>query len=323
MEKIKDIFLGLRSLLFLDKPGSWKVIILCIIGATTFWFFNALNKEYTTSISYPIEFNYNEEQYIAVKPLPKELQLNVSGGGWNLLRRANIFKINPIIITLQEPTEREKIAGSSLRGAIADQLDEFTVNFIITDSLSLDFERKIERKVAIKIDSQNISFRDNFRILGQIKTNKDSVVFTGPESMVNALQQPYLVQISENNLDSDFNEMVDIRTSAPSLIEVDPSEISVSFQVSEFVRMVKDFRAEEVNFPEDTTIYISDPFVTLSFMVVESMQNEITDDDFQVIADYDRMVASDSTIQPLIKKYPKGNVYDISIESGRLKVTHE
>ena len=35
---------------------------MCIVGATTFWFFNALNKSYTTTINYPINVQFDEDQ---------------------------------------------------------------------------------------------------------------------------------------------------------------------------------------------------------------------------------------------------------------------
>ena len=66
---------------------NWKVILLSIIGAATFWFFNALNKNYDARISYPLSFSFDRDSVIVVEPLAEEVKIDVTSGGWNLLRK--------------------------------------------------------------------------------------------------------------------------------------------------------------------------------------------------------------------------------------------
>ena len=69
-----------RSIFTLSKPlrkANWTIILLCFSTAATFWFFNALNKVYTTRIDYPIELVYNKDSLVLVKEPPREIAINI------------------------------------------------------------------------------------------------------------------------------------------------------------------------------------------------------------------------------------------------------
>jgi hypothetical protein len=317
---VKNIWHGIKNIIIPDRVANWKVIILCIIGATTFWFFNSLNKSYTTTISYPINLIFDESKYIAVSQLPSRVQINLTGGGWNLIRRTNWFNIEPIILVLEDPLQR-RVAGNSFRSSISDQLDEFQLNFIVTDSLALNIENKIDRKLKLKIDSASISLDENHYLISPISLSVDSAIFTGPESMMTLLNNEFLVEIPEQAIDGDYLQMVIIKTGADHLFSVNPPNVGVSFEVRRFLRVSKTVKSTLINFPADSSWYVRNPNVTISFMVRED--RAATDSSaFEIILDLSRMARADSTIQPLIRKYP-GDVLDINIESGRVKVSHD
>ncbi|OYX23746.1 MAG: hypothetical protein B7Z16_01895, partial [Algoriphagus sp. 32-45-6] len=116
-----------------SKKSSWgvsskrisdlKVVVLCIAAATTFWILNALNKDnYSTIVDYPIEWEYDRENYMPVKPLPESVPIQISGNGWDLLRK--YFNLNepPFIINLAEPSSRNFILTSELKRPMGEFL---------------------------------------------------------------------------------------------------------------------------------------------------------------------------------------------------------
>lgn len=292
--------------------------MLCVSAATIFWFFNALNKDYTTSINYPVEFSYDRDLFIATIPVPEEIQINVSGGGWNLIRRYGFFNTRPIIINLDNPDERKQISGNSLRATLSDQLPEFKLNFVVTDTVYLSITNRIKKKFPIKVDSSGISMADDYRIISTIAVAIDSVEIDGPDEYVNAIPDSIVIKPLDDDIDDDFNEEISINLQNPLLI-VTPSEINVSFFVARFVRISRDFVIQTENFPLDSTLLLENPLVTLSFIIQSGVEDQLLDEDFSIVADLQRMVFVDSTIQPLIKKYPS-YISDIEIESGRVKV---
>ena len=150
--------------------NNWKVVVLSLIGATTFWFFNELNKEYTTRLIYPLEFNFQRDSVVVMRPLPETINVDVTSGGWNLLRRTFIlFNPTPITIELFNPTLIKFYTRATMMPIVRDQLDELKVNYLVTDTLFFDIEEKQSRIIGLSIDSANTELRDNYRITSSIK----------------------------------------------------------------------------------------------------------------------------------------------------------
>ena len=57
--------------------ANLRIVFLSLLTATIFWFFNALNKEYTAKINYPVEIIYGRDSLVAVNELPKHIPVNV------------------------------------------------------------------------------------------------------------------------------------------------------------------------------------------------------------------------------------------------------
>lgn len=54
---------------------------ICVIIATVLWFLNALNKEYTTEITYPIKYTELPKGKLLVSEPPKEMTLAIKAHG--------------------------------------------------------------------------------------------------------------------------------------------------------------------------------------------------------------------------------------------------
>lgn len=178
-----SFFNSIFNILRFNKK-NWKAVVLCIFTATVFWFFNALNKNYTTSLSFPLAFDYDQESYLPVRPLPKTVRINVTGLGWNLFRRSAGVKVPPLVIPLDRPADVKKIVGSTLPGFFANQLGDFQINFVITDTLHVAIEPKATRKVQLKLDIPATLFRNGYALVSPIQIIPDSVTLEGPLTLI-------------------------------------------------------------------------------------------------------------------------------------------
>ena len=86
--------------------SQWRVILLCCSGAVVFWLFNALNKDYTTVIDYPVHFVMDETQWTFTEAPPKHIPLEVTGGGWNLLRYLLHLYVKPVDLPVAKVARR-------------------------------------------------------------------------------------------------------------------------------------------------------------------------------------------------------------------------
>jgi hypothetical protein len=299
----QSILRGLKRL-FTSDQKNWKVVALCVLGATTFWFFNALNKDYATRINYPVEFVFDEEGVVVVEELPERVSIVVSGGGWNLLRKTLWFNINPIQVLLENPTAQRYITKASLTSIVADQLNELRLQYVVTDTLYLHIDEELSKKVALVIDSAGISLEQDHRIVSPVEVTPDSVLFTGPSSFINNLADSILLYVPYKQLNKSFNEQIELSQLESDIIQVQPELVQVQFEVARFTRAEKQVRIRPENFPPDTNFQLQDSVATVHFTVQDEYLDNAMDASIELIADYRNRNMLDSVITITLGDHP-------------------
>ena len=141
------------------------MVVLCIAAATTFWILNALNKDnYTTIVDYPIQWEFNREMYTAVAPLPESVPIQISGNGWDLLRK--YFKLNepPFVINLAEPSSKGFILTADLKRPLGDFITPTTLIGLLEDSIQYQIDEIETRKLEPVLDSASFTLAKNVEI---------------------------------------------------------------------------------------------------------------------------------------------------------------
>lgn len=311
-DKISD---RLGNILLPVSNEKLKVVALCIVTATTFWFFNALNDNYTTRISYPIKFIYKDSSLVVVNELPDNVKINVSGGGWNLLRKTFWFTIDPVEIQLDDPVNEKYFLGASLYASIADQLNEVQLNFIETDTLVVDIDSVKSHKAEIAFDSSKVSLAEGFRIISAITFSTDSVEFTGPARFIQTIPNTITLSSEKEKIERDFSEEITFSTFGSSLVNRNPVDVEVQFKVAKFITQELMLPFEFKNTPEDSANFVFiDSLISLNFDIQEKLASQYSLDSFAIFIDYALLDKNDSVFTPVIEAVPPQiNKEDITI----------
>jgi hypothetical protein len=214
--------------------NNWKVVLLSLGGATTFWFFNALNKEYSAVISYPIEFQFSRDSVVIIDPLPTTVTIDVSSGGWNLIRKTLFFNVTPIQIELENPTEISYYTRSALFPLVIDQLEELQVNYLITDTLHINIDKKKRKKVILKVDSLSIPLHEGYRLTSSILISPDTIELIGAKSFLDTLGKYYYIPLDASRIDDPYNQKVTVKGPEKAQMLAFPKEVRVAFDVERF-----------------------------------------------------------------------------------------
>lgn len=306
------------------SPGSeenWKIFALCLAGATIFWFFNALNKEYSARIRYPVSFVYDDSATVLVEPLPEAVRLEVTGGGWDLLRKTFWFNIDPVRIPLPEPTETKAITERTLRPLLADQIAGIRIDEVLTDSIRINIEKKVSRTVPVRVDSVKIRLATDRRIVSPVRLSSDTIVISGPESRVNAVGNALTLSLRNEVIDSDYVEEIDVSAYLPPKVTAEPSIIEVTFSVQQFVSVEKELPVRPVNFPSDGSVALADTTITASILVARRDVERLRSSAFQIVADYLQLNKQDSTVTLEVVEYPDF-VSEINLNNEKIKVNY-
>lgn len=318
MKFSKNLLVWLYKSFFERKKEDFKVIILCIVAAATFWFFIAMNKHYNTAkITYPIQVNYDKNTFIPVADLPPKIELNVAGQGWDLLKKTFWFNIKPIELQPANLPKNRYLTSSFLMSVVSGQLKDIKINYIMNDTIHLYFDYRVKKKIAVGVDSAAISLAYNFRIVSPIRIDPDSVEFDGPAASINSLPGRIQLNIPDKKIDDDFETEIPIQYELTSV-----EEVLVSFEVALFVQENRNAILHLVNFPESSSAWIENDTISISYFTNKKNKERAKEDDFEIVLDYAALDLTDTTIVPTLLKKP-GYVTDLTLSPQVVKIYYK
>jgi hypothetical protein len=282
---------------------NWRAVVLCVFAATIFWFFNALNKNYTTNINFPLRFDYDQENFIPVKNLPEFVRINVTGNGWDLFKRSTGVKLVAVEIPLERPAETKKIVGSTLPVYFSTQVDGLEVNFVLTDTLYLDLEPRRGRWIKLSLDSIDANIKSGFGLASPIAVLPDSIFIEGPGRIISKLKNPFPLHLRKRNIDEDFMEDVEIEMPTSDLIRRDPPTVAVMFDVERMIVISDSVKITLQNIPSTVSmVQLTDVPVTIS--IPENRMKEFKIDSVEAVLDLKTFRRGSAKILPELKGIP-------------------
>lgn len=236
-----NILRFLFNLLRIDR-ANWKAVALCVLTAVVFWIFNAFNKNYSTNVHFPLLFEFDGERYAPAQHLPKTVNLNVTGNGWDLFRKHLGLKVPTLIIPLEHPTEVKKIVGSTLIPILATQLGNLKINFVVTDTLNLQIDERDAHRYKLVADVSEISFKKGFGRVSPVVVLPDSVRLEGPQSWLHSLGDTIFLKVGDTNVKKDFRDEVEILFSGNDFVKRNPTMAQVMFEVGQVIEVTKQIK---------------------------------------------------------------------------------
>ncbi len=303
----------LAYLLLHFNKKNVQVFLYCVLGATLLWFFNALNKEQTETIRYPIQFDYDQKEFIALTPLPNYILLNVKGNGWQILKKKLHIKQKPIVYRIKSSqsgnTSPSFILGPQLKRNVVDVLTDVRLEDILTDTINLAIDRIHNRIVNLKLDSARVKLPPNYRIVSPVQISPRQVALTGPKNLVSQIPDPFYIRLPGQTIQKNYTQSIplDLRIKhGGELVKKDENEVKIRFQIDEFLPKNLQVSIEWANLPSDSTRVMPTLArkASLSCLVAKSRMGQVGAKDFQLLADFSNLNPLDSTIPLQIAKKP-------------------
>lgn len=214
-----------------NQKGDLRIVAFCILGSSVFWLFNALSKDYSTVISYPIHFEYDQDKIMPLSKLPTNIQLDVTGTGWNLLSGTLSSNLKPYIYHLSESRALgQNITFSGIYPFVQKSMHGLMVNNVIVDSLNLNFDSKITKEVPIILDTTTINIAHDFYRASKIEMNPQVLIYSGPKMLIREIEDTIFLHLPRRNIDTPYSDIISFNQNNP-LISVDQKQIYVKFDV--------------------------------------------------------------------------------------------
>jgi hypothetical protein len=246
------------------------------------WFLNAMSKQYTTVISYPVTFKNMPEDKVLVSKLPESLELKVNAYGYTLFRYSFSASIPPILFDINSFYEKIAVKSNNtnvfiitkiVKNKIEAQLQpEMTVIEIAPDTIKLQFATMITKNVPV-LANVKASFKQPSKLAGVIKTIPEYIEVSGPSTILDTMKYVYTNSYDFNDLEKSvlqkaslkvFNELKYSETKVIIDIPVDKFT-EKSFYVPIFVK----------NGSERINLKLFPDKVNVKFQVSSSRFNEV------------------------------------------------
>lgn len=274
---------------------------LCFVGATIFWFFNSLGKDYTTRIDYPIEFLYSTQGTMIVGDLPRSVELNVTGGGWTLLQHTlNRSRFPAISFLLESPTSTRYLTRSDIQNEAGENLKDFSLNYVLTDSLHFLIEDVMPRTITLAVDERQFIYEGNYRRTGAIVIEPDTLRIEGPKSQIENLSDTLWVPLELDDIDETISENVDVDFLPTPYMSTSVSELNISFPVREFIPVRRSIPIKAVGFPSDSSLYLADTMVSVLYWIPDGENAAYDSVRINAIVSAQELLETDTLALPLL-----------------------
>ncbi len=260
-----------------------------------FWLLNALSKQYTSEIYYPINYSNLPEDKILIgrEKLPTKLLLSISGYGFTILQHniklsethAEIdFSTLSNITSAQQDSLRYFVLSKSVQEQIEKKLSSgLNIEAIYPDSLIFQFARAIEKKVRV-IPNYKCVLGKQFMLKTPVYVTPDSVFIKGPHLILDTISEIETNPVILSGIET-FTQVSTALTKLKD-IEIPQEKVTINAPVEEYTEARIKVPIEIANVPENVMITLFPCDANLTFLVALSDYTIINSADFKVSVDY-------------------------------------
>jgi hypothetical protein len=307
------------------KLSNLKVVVLCIAAATTFWVLNALNKDnYSTIVDYPVQWEFDQKNFVAVKPLPKSIQIQISGNGWDLLRKYFNISTNAYPILVNSPAEKNYLLTSDLKRGLGEFITPTLLENVLGDTIPLQIDRIVTKTLIPELDSTGYSLDRNIALEGKVSFNPDKLEVTGPSSILESYQGKFPVVLNAEKIAKNYSGKVPLvlEEDLETLVQLKQTEIQVSFSIVTYLEGNKRLKIKKLNFPANVKLANEELIPVLSYLIQEADLAKLKDLEFEAVLDFRKRNRADSTLQIQVNPNPKF-LKEVKITPPQLKLSYE
>ena len=301
------------------------MVVLCIAAATTFWVLNALNKDnYSTIVDYPVQWEYDQKNYVPVKPLPKSIQIQISGNGWDLLRKYFNISSTAYPILISSPAEKDYLLTADLKRGLGEFITPTLLENVLGDTIHYQIDRIVTKTLIPELDSAGYTLDKNIALEGQVSFNPDKLEVTGPSSILESYQGKFPVVLNAKKIAKNFSGKVplEIEEELGNLVQLKQTEIQVIFSIVTYLEGNKRLKIKKLNFPANVKLANEEQIPVLSYLIQEADLSKLKDLEFDAILDYKNRNRSDSTLQIQVSPNPNF-LKEVKITPPQFKLIYE
>ncbi len=269
------------------------IYLICVGIATVFWFLNALNKEYSVELSFPVRYTNLPNNKVLANTPPDHFTLKVNSYGFTILRHKLSMAFSPLVFNVNDFTDERMEDSEESRFTynsrtfipqISNQVsNELVITEIQPDTISFYFDQVVSRNVKVLPDI-TYDLKKQHHLNGEITTTPDSVLVSGPESILDTLQ--YVKTKSQHYKELDQETQRNVQLEEFDKLEIETKRVVLNIPIEEFTEKQLYVPISVVGLPDSLSVTLFPNQARVNFLVALSQFSEILPEDFVLNVSY-------------------------------------
>jgi hypothetical protein len=276
-----------------NKNKIPKAFLVALLFAMLFWLLTKLSKEYSTAISFPVEYvDIPQDKLIQKEPL-KQVDIQIKASGFRLIGlgfSTKIIKLDAKKLLRKSASEYYFLLQNQKIDFQHQITKTYAIDHILQDTLYLSLGTLTSKKIPLVGDFE-LSYKLGYHLTKPIKITPDSILVSGSKQQVDALHKIELQRFVKKNISEKIKTTLRLKE-VSNTIKFTVKEAVISGEVDRFTEGSLEIPFEIINLPDSISVNTFPTTVKVIFQVGLTNFNSVNSSFFKVVCDYQQSLAN-------------------------------
>ena len=290
-----------------------------VLLALIYSMISKLTSNYTKTIVFVVKPVDVPSDQVVLDQSIDSIRLELEGYGYNL---AKYYIDQPIIeISLNDLNKVKSKYQWTKQRNFSDLQSKFNKSVRLVsssvDQIEFIIEQYESKKVPVELKLE-LDYKSGFDSFNEYKLSKDSIMITGPNSLIDTINMIQTHKLVLNQIDSEINTKIRIKPSENNNITHSDTELDFQLKVEKFTEESIKVPVTIVNIDDNMKINYYPKVVSVLYRVSIREYKSVNPMDFRVECDLNTINRDNSVLISSITKKPS-NVRKCRIENNQIQ----
>ena len=301
------------------KTRKFNVFVFFVLLALIYSMISKLTSNYTKTIVFVVKPVDVPSDQVVLDQSIDSIRLELEGYGYNL---AKYYIDQPIIeISLNDLNKIKSKYQWTKQRNFSDLQSKFNKSVRLVsssvDQIEFIIEQYESKKVPVELKLE-LDYKSGFDSFNEYKLSKDSIMITGPNSLIDTINMIQTHKLVLNQIDSEINTKIRIKPSENNNIIHSDTELDFQLKVEKFTEESIKVPVTIVNIDDNMKINYYPKVVSVLYRVSIREYKSVNPMDFRVECDLNTINRDNSVLISSITKKPN-NVRKCRIENNQIQ----
>lgn len=295
----------LRRLRLIRVNRNFLVFLIFLGISIGFWFLQTLKEDVVMTFNYKFEITGMPNNIILTTNIPKEIKINCTGHGWNILQMAASNDEKKLEISFNEVRRengRINIEANTLMRAAQKKLPK-EVRFLSAspNKIEVFYSNGHHKRVPVRFNGKITTGESRYEC--GIVFKPDSVDIYAPNNLFESIKSISTKSVTFQGLEDTLVCMLPLEV--PNGVKAVPDSISTKICIDLFTDKTISVPIYSENTPRNMVMRTFPLQSQVTFLVSSSFYESIADNDFLLVVDYNEVKANSNKCKIHIRQKPE------------------